>query len=139
MENRALEKKDWMVKGKVLVVDDSPTIVEMVKLILENAGHEVIIASDGIEALNMARSESPDLIILDVMLPKMQGYQVCRLLKFDENYRDIPIIMYTAKGQNESKDTGMKTGADEYLVKPVDPDVLVETVEKWLGEAKNKT
>lgn len=121
-----------MVKEKILVVDDSPTVVEIVKSILESEGYEVLTAGDGLEGLNKARNEAPDLIILDVMLPKMQGYQVCRLLKFDENYKGIPVIMYTSKDQEESKMTGMKTGADAYLIKPVEPEKLLDTVKEHL-------
>lgn len=121
-----------MGKEKILVVDDSPTVVEIVKSILESEGYEVLTAGDGLEGLNKARNEAPDLIILDVMLPKMQGYQVCRLLKFDDNYKDIPVIMYTSKDQEESKTTGMKTGADAYLIKPVEPEKLLDTVKEHL-------
>ena len=80
-----------MANARILAVDDSPTILEMIKAILVSGGYEVLTAVDGAEALETARAESPDLILLDVMLPKLDGYRVCRLLKFDKNYRSIPI------------------------------------------------
>lgn len=123
-----------MEQVRILVVDDSPTIVEVVKAMLEQAGYEVITATDGLEALNAARKEKPDLIVLDVMLPKMQGYQVCRLLKFDETYQNIPIIMLTAKTEESAKMTGLKTGADEYLTKPVKSDELLNAIRELLNK-----
>ncbi len=122
---------------KILVVDDSPTVLEVVTAVLIQEGYEVITASDGLEGLNKARSEKPDLIILDVMLPKMQGYQVCRLLKFDENYKEIPILMYTSKDQEDNKITGLKTGADDYLIKPVEQERLVGLVREHLEKKKS--
>lgn len=117
---------------KILVVDDSPTIVEIIKTVLGGAGYNVITATDGLEALNTARKEKPDLIVLDIMLPKMQGYQVCRLLKFDERFQNIPIVMLTAKTEESAKMTGLKTGADEYLTKPVRPAELLNVVKELL-------
>lgn len=119
-------------KKRILAADDAPFLLTIVKNILEGEGYEVITASDGLEALNKARTEHPDLIVLDVEMPKMPGYHVCRMLKFDEHYKHIPIIILTAKDGEEAKLTGLKTGADEYLAKPVDDKVLVETVEKLL-------
>lgn len=124
--------------AKILVVDDSPTILEVITAILTQEGHEVVTAMDGLEGLNKARSEKPDLIILDVMLPRMQGYQVCRLLKFDENYKEIPILMYTSKDQEDHKITGLKTGADAYLIKPIEQDRLVTLVKEHLEKKKEK-
>lgn len=123
-----------MEQSKILVVDDSPTIVEVIKTMLEGAGYEIITAADGLEALNIARKEKPDLIVLDIMLPKMQGYQVCRLLKFDENYQNIPILMLTAKTEESAKMTGLKTGADEYLTKPVKSDELLNVIRELLNK-----
>jgi len=85
--------------------------------------------------LDTARAERPDLILLDVMLPKLDGYRVCRLLKFDQNYRDIPIIMLTAKAEDQAMATGIRTGADQYLTKPVDPDTLLSAIAAELAEA----
>lgn len=117
-----------MAGARILAVDDSPTVLEMIKAILEAGGYEVITAADGDEALKTARAESPDLILLDVMLPKLDGYRVCRLLKFDAKYKSIPIIMLTAKTEEQSMATGIRTGANQYLTKPVEPNTLLEAV-----------
>jgi DNA-binding response OmpR family regulator len=123
-----------MASARILAVDDSPTILEMIKAILEAADYEVITAADGAEALETARAEKPDLILLDVMLPKLDGYRVCRLLKFDQNYKEIPIIMLTAKTEEQAMATGIRTGANQYLTKPVEPDTLLAAVAEELGQ-----
>lgn len=122
-----------MAGARVLAVDDSPTILEMLRAILESGGYEVITASDGTKALESARTMNPDLILLDVMLPKLDGYRVCRLLKFDQNYKHIPIIMLTAKTEDQAMATGIRTGADQYLTKPVEPDALLAAVARELA------
>ena len=122
--------------ARILAVYDSPTILEMIKAILESGGYEVITASDGAEALKTARDEKPELILLDVMLPKLDGYRVCRLLKFDQNYKNIPIIMLTAKTEEQSMATGIRTGADQYLTKPVEPETLLAAVAEELAKAQ---
>jgi DNA-binding response OmpR family regulator len=124
-----------MAGERILAVDDSATILEMIKAILVGEGYEVITAADGAEALETARSEKPDLILLDVMLPKLDGYRVCRLLKFDQNYKHIPIVMLTAKTEDAAMATGIRTGADQYLTKPVEPDVLLAAVRSELDRA----
>lgn len=124
-----------MAGEKILAVDDSPTIVEMIKAILVGAGYEVVTAVDGKEALEMARTSGAQLILLDVMLPKLDGYRVCRLLKFDQKYKHIPIVMLTAKAEEASMQVGMKTGADLYLTKPIEPEQLLEAVESQLAKA----
>jgi DNA-binding response OmpR family regulator len=111
--------------AKVLIVDDEPFIVETVRFALEQAGYGCLVAFDGEEAIRIARSENPSLILLDIMLPRLNGFQICRLLKFDERYRHIPIIMLTARTQARDRLLGKETGADEYVVKPFDlPDLL---------------
>jgi two-component system alkaline phosphatase synthesis response regulator PhoP len=117
-----------MDKKKVLIVDDEPDIVETIQFMLESEGLECLAAYDGADALLKARTENPDLILLDIMLPKMDGYKVCRLLKFDEKYKDIPIIMLTAKAQDPDKLIGKETGADEYVCKPFVMDELVRMI-----------
>lgn len=121
-----------MNKKRILVVDDEVDLVETVRFSLELEGYEVLVAFNGEEALNQARKESPDLILLDLMLPKLDGYKVCRLLKFDERYKHIPILMLTAKTQEKDKATGMETGADEYITKPFDMDELMKKVKNYL-------
>jgi DNA-binding response OmpR family regulator len=125
-----------MSSARILAVDDSATILEMIKAILTAGGYEVLTAVDGAEALDVARSESPDLILLDVMLPKLDGYRVCRLLKFDQNYKSIPIIMLTAKTEEQAMATGIRTGANQYLTKPIEPERLLGAVAEELGKVQ---
>ena len=124
-----------MESSRILAVDDSATILEMIKAILVSGGYEVITASDGAEALDTARAEEPDLILLDVMLPKLDGYRVCRLLKFDQKYKAIPIIMLTAKAEEQAMATGIRTGANQYLTKPIEPERLLAAVAEELSKA----
>ena len=119
-------------KKKILIVDDEPDIVETLKFLIESEGFESIIAMDGEEALKKAKEENPDIIILDVMLPKINGYKVCRLLKFDSDYKHIPILMVTARSQEEDKVIGEITGADEYITKPFDINELVKKIHFYL-------
>ena len=123
-----------MANKRVLIVDDEPDIVETIKFNLELANIECIEAYDGEEALSKARQENPDLIILDIMLPKMNGYKVARLLKFDESYKHIPIIMLTARAQKTDIKVGEETGADEYVTKPFSIDMLEDLVKKYLNK-----
>jgi DNA-binding response OmpR family regulator len=123
-------------KNKILVVDDEPDVLSLLNLMLSSQGYIVISATDGQEALEKARAESPELILLDVMLPRMDGYKVARMLKFDENFRHIPIIMLTAKVQEKDRQTGLEMGVDDYITKPFDTGELLEKVKKLL--AKNK-
>ncbi|NWF91295.1 MAG: response regulator [Syntrophaceae bacterium] len=123
-----------MSKKKILVVDDEPDLVETVRFPLEIEGFNVLVSYNGEDALNLARKENPDLILLDLMLPKLDGYKVCRLLKFDEKYKHIPIIMLTAKTQEKDKVLGMETGADEYVTKPFDMDELMKKVKQYLNK-----
>ena len=118
--------------AKILLVDDELQLLDMVKMRLEASGFEVVTASDGQEALEKARREIPDLIILDLMLPKIDGYKVCRLLKFDEKYKNIPIIIFTAKAQDVDKKMGEEVGADAYIVKPFESSVLLDKINELL-------
>ncbi|NQT34174.1 response regulator [bacterium] len=104
----------------------------VIKLRLEASGYEVITATDGLEGLNAARRVKPDLIVLDIMLPKMNGYKVARFLKFDEEYKSIPIVMLTALSGEEDKSTGIETGADAYLTKPFETQQLLDAVKSFL-------
>lgn len=122
-----------MDKKRILIVDDEKDIVESIRFKLEHEGFDCLVAYDGEDGLLKARGENPDLILLDIMLPKMDGYKVCRLLKFDENYRNIPIIMLTAKVQEADKLLGKETGADEYVVKPFLMDALLTTIRKRIN------
>jgi len=121
-----------MNKKKILIVDDERDIVETIQFRLELEGLECLAAYDGEEALLKAERENPDLILLDIMLPKINGYKVARLLKFDELYKHIPIIMLTARTQETDIKIGEETGADEYVTKPFNMDELVGLVKKYL-------
>jgi two-component system alkaline phosphatase synthesis response regulator PhoP len=123
-----------MNSKKILIVDDEVDLVETIRLPLEMEGYTVLVSYNGEDALNQARKENPHLIILDIMLPKLDGYKVCRLLKFDERYKHIPILMLTAKTQEKDKILGAETGADEYITKPFDIDELIEKVKSYLNK-----
>ena len=120
---------------KILLVDDEPQLVEMVKMRLEANNYEVILASNGEQALEKARGEKPDLIILDIMLPKLDGYKVCRTLKFDDKYSNIPVIMFTARSQESEKSMGEEVGADAYIIKPFEPQMLLDKIKELLKES----
>ena len=121
-----------MSQAKILIVDDEPDLVETLRFALELEGYNVLVAVNGEEGLNTARQEKPDLILLDLMLPKLDGYKVCRLLKFDERYKSIPILMLTAKIQDKDRILGKETGANEYLTKPFDMDELMAKIKSYL-------
>ena len=121
---------------KILIVDDEPDIVTALGIRLKAAGHEVITAADGMEGLDAARKQNPDLILLDIMLPKLDGYKVCRILKFDENYRHIPILMITAKVTDINKKMGEEVGADAYITKPFNSDELMAKIKETLEKCK---
>lgn len=119
---------------KLLIVDDEKDMVFAVKLQLEANGFDVITAHDGQAALELARKEKPDLLILDLMLPKIDGYKVCRMLKFDEKYKHIPIIMFTARIQKSDEKLGYEVGADAYVTKPFELPVLLSKIRELLKE-----
>lgn len=126
-------RKKGGVGKKILVVDDEVQLVEMVKMRLEAVGYEIVCAYDGQEALEKAKKEKPDLIILDLMLPKMDGYKVCGLLKNDSRYSGIPIIMFTARVQDEDLALGRELGAEAYITKPFEPKLLLGKIEELIG------
>lgn len=121
---------------RILVVEDVPEIVLGLKIRLQAAGYEVLTAADGSTGLEMAREERPDLIVLDLMLPKVHGYKVCRLLKFDKDYEHIPIVMLTARAMSHERDLGMEVGADAYLTKPYDHKELMKLIDDLVSGRK---
>lgn len=121
------------VKSKILVVDDESEAVELVEFNLKQAGYEIITAADGAEALSRARSNSPSLIVLDLMLPEMSGLEVCKTLRRDPFTSTIPIIMLTAKAAEIDRVLGLELGADDYITKPFSPRELVLRVKKILA------
>ncbi len=122
-----------MAGKKILVVDDSPTELKIILASLQTKNYDIVTANDGEEALKQAHAESPDLIILDVVMPKMDGFQACRKLKTTDNLKDIPVIMLTSKNQKTDEFWGKKQGADEYLTKPFDEQDLLDAVARNLG------
>ncbi len=114
-----------MAGKKILVVDDDPKTVELVKLYLERDGYAVVVAYDGLSALRVFREELPHLVVLDLMLPGIDGVEICRLLRAES---DVPIIMLTARTQDRDKMTGLDTGADDYVTKPFSPGELAARV-----------
>ncbi|HQO57988.1 MAG TPA: response regulator [Candidatus Omnitrophota bacterium] len=120
---------------KVLIVDDEQDMVFGLRMMFESNNFEVMVAFDGQEALNIARQSKPDIMILDLMLPKVDGYRVCRMLKFDEKYRKIPIVILTARTSAEEMKIGMDVGADAYIVKPFDQQVLMDKVKALLKQS----
>ena len=122
------------MKKKILIIEDEEDFSKGLQVILEANGFEVQIAASGQKGLTLARSIRPDLIILDIMLPEIDGYKICRLLKFDERYKQIPILMLTARTQEEDKLLGKQTGADVYLVKGQKPEVMLEQVKDLLAK-----
>ena len=126
-------------KKILLVVEDEAEFRMMLRARLEANGYEVNEAEDGAGGLEKARNTGPDLIILDIMLPKMDGFKVARLLKFDEKYRNIPIIMLTARSQQADRETGMSVGADAYLTKPYEPEEMLKTVARLLSRSSKSS
>lgn len=121
---------------KILIVDDEPhlrLLLEQTLEELEDEGVELLTASNGQEALDLITSEHPQLVFLDVMMPKMNGFEVCDAVKRDEALHDVYIIMLTAKGQEIDKQKGQQMGADVYMTKPFDPDEILEKSKQILG------
>jgi len=121
-----------MARGKVLVVDDEEYIQHILNFSFGAEGYEVITAADGEEAVTVARSEKPDIIVLDIMMPKMDGYEACKQIKADPQTQNIPVILLTAKGREVDRKLGAEAGADDYVVKPFSPGRLIERVEGFI-------
>jgi len=119
-------------KKRLLLVDDDLFSVETLKFALEAKGHEVITATNGKDALSIVRENQPLLIILDVMMPKMDGYHFCRLIKFDTRFKHIPVIIVSARIQEADKKLGVVCGCDDYVTKPYDINDLTSLVEGYL-------
>ncbi len=118
-----------MSRGKVLVVDDEEYIQHILNFSFGAEGYDVVTAADGEEGIKKAKSEKPDIIVLDIMMPKMDGYEACRRLKTDPSTKNIPVILLTAKGREVDRKLGTQAGADDYVVKPFSPGRLIERVE----------
>ncbi|MBI5748285.1 MAG: response regulator [Nitrospinae bacterium] len=123
---------------KILIVDDEEDILTLLEYNLEKAGFEVISAKDGPEAIELTKKKSPELVILDIMLPSMEGTEVCKVIKRDNTTSHIPIIMLTAKGEEVDRIVGLELGADDYITKPFSPRELVLRVKAVLKRLKGR-
>lgn len=122
-------------RKKIVVVDDEVPIARMLKIRLESNGYNVFMAHDGKAGLELVHKVNPNLIILDLVLPVIDGFKVCRMLKFDNTYKNIPIVMLSARSAEESQKLGQQLGANAYMTKPFEPDVLLKKIEELIGKA----
>jgi DNA-binding response OmpR family regulator len=120
--------------AKILIAEDEPDIRELVAFMLRFAGYEVMAASNGEEAVQVATRDVPDLVLMDVRMPRMTGYDACRLMKSNPNLRDVPVVFLSAKGQESEIQSGLEAGAEEYLLKPFSPDELTNRVRSILSK-----
>ena len=120
------------MRKKILVVDDDAELVELISFNLKQAGHSVGTASNGVDAIKKARSLEPDLIVLDVMMPELDGFAVCEILRRDSSTATVPILMLTALSSELGRLAGLGSGASEFITKPFSPRVLVQRIEELL-------
>lgn len=120
--------------AKILIAEDERDIRDLVAFTLRFAGHEVFAASNGEEAVEMAPKVNPDLILMDVRMPRMTGYEACRAMKADPDLKDIPVVFLSAKGQESERQQGIEAGAEEYLLKPFAPDQLTLQIKAILAK-----
>ena len=125
------------MKPRILVVDDEPEAVELIEFNLKQSGYTVSTAADGAEALKKARTQVPDLIVLDVMLPEMDGFEICKTLRLDATTARVPIVMLTAKAAEIDRVLGLELGADDYLTKPFSTRELLLRIKKILSRGQN--
>ncbi|HWC14790.1 MAG TPA: response regulator [Actinomycetota bacterium] len=118
---------------RILIADDDPVILRLLQVNLELEGYEVVTANNGQEAVDAAGVQKPDLVILDIMMPRLDGYQACEKLKADHTTKDIPVIFLSAKAQQGDIDRGKSYGVVDYLTKPFDPSELLEVVERHVS------
>jgi DNA-binding response OmpR family regulator len=122
------------MKKRILLVEDDPSAARLVSYTLEQEGYEVLTAPNGVEGLRKAREEEPDLLVLDVMLPGLDGFEVCHRLRSEPQTAKLPILMLSAKAREADKATGINVGANDYLSKPAAPDEIVARVANLLAE-----
>jgi DNA-binding response OmpR family regulator len=122
--------------SKILVAEDENDILDLITFTLKYGGHEVITSSNGADALELTRLEKPDLVLLDVRMPRMTGYEVCQNLKSDERTKLIPVVFLSAKGQEVEVNTGYEVGAVDYILKPFAPEILLENLEEILADQR---
>lgn len=118
---------------KILVIEDDPSALRFIEYTLEQEGYQVLSAKDGLEGIKKARDEHPSLIVLDIMLPGLDGYALCQRLRQKPETSLLPILILSAKARQEDKDIGLRMGADDYLIKPADPSVIIAKVKALLA------
>ncbi len=123
-----------MDRKKILLVDDSSTVLLMEKMILSKSPYDLVTASDGQEGLDKAVAERPDLILLDVVMPRMDGFEVCRRIRQRDEMRGVPVILVTTRGELKSVETGYQSGCTDYITKPINGLELLSKVKNYLGE-----
>ena len=123
-----------MASRKILLVDDSETVLQMEQMILAKSSYELILARDGEEGVAKALTTQPDLILMDVVMPKMNGFEAVKQLRENAQTRSVPIVMVTSKAEAESMETGYQSGCSDYIIKPIDQLELVTKVKNLLGE-----
>lgn len=121
---------------KILLCEDNDDIRKMLAMRLEVVGYTVLQARDGEEGLGIIKQQQPELVIMDLMMPKMTGFEVCRMVKFDEMYKDIPIIVLSALDQQRDREKALEAGADAYFIKPFDLELLLNKVSSLISENK---
>lgn len=123
-------------KARILIIDDDPTIIKLTESILTTNGYETLSTMEAPAGLEMAMKEKVDLIILDVMLPIINGFNICRLLKSQENYKNIPIILLTSRAEEEDRKIGYEVGADDYIAKPLNRENFLKIISELLLKSR---
>lgn len=133
IEEETPQREGGRAAKSILVVDDEPNIVLSLEFLMQQAGFDVRVARDGEQALNAMRERRPDLVLLDVMIPRGDGYGICKAVRANPAWRDVRIIMLTAKGRESEREKGIALGADDYITKPFSNREVVERVKELLG------
>ena len=121
---------------KILVIEDDPSALRLVQYTLEQEGYQVLAATNGLAGIRKAQNEEPDLLVLDIMLPGIDGFEICHRLRAEPQTAQLPILMLSAKAQETDKATGLKVGADDYITKPADPSEIINRVRTLLAQVK---
>jgi len=124
---------DTSIQKKILVIDDNPTDLKLITSLLESGGYSILAVGDAAQGLETAMAMKPDLLVLDVMMPIINGYNICRLLKSHSECCKIPILLVTSRSTDEDRKIGAEVGADSYMAKPFDGEMLLKTVQQLLG------
>lgn len=122
-----------MIKNKILIVEDEESLLKLESILLTSRGYEVVVASNGRQALEAVKNDNPDLVLLDIMLPELDGFEVCRQIKTNPETEAIPVIMVTAKKTGDDMTRGEQVGADWYITKPFKSAMVLETIQRFLS------